>query len=86
MTGKPGSNPLDPLDEGTKTGRPRICSSSGEVALAADSMCQPCVCSDTYLRLTRTPTTLSRSPLRGHHSTHFLEARFWTVSSLSSGW
>src|SRR5260370_39433322 len=37
------------LNELTKTGRLRICRSSGEVTLAADSICQPCVCSDTYV-------------------------------------
>jgi hypothetical protein len=41
------------LSEGTKTDRLRICWSSGEVTLAADSICRPCVCSDTYVRLQR---------------------------------
>jgi len=39
------------LDKGTKTCRLRICWSSGEVTLAADSMCQPCGCSYTYLQV-----------------------------------
>src|SRR6516165_5483012 len=34
--------------EPRQTGRLRTCGSSGEVTLAADSICQPCVCSDTY--------------------------------------
>ncbi len=45
MTGQPA---VIRLDEGTKTDRLRVCGSSREVTLAADLICQPCVCSYTY--------------------------------------
>ena len=46
--GQTSSNPPWTKDEGTKTGPPENLLLSGEGTLAADSICQPCVCSDTY--------------------------------------
>jgi len=49
ITSSTGRNRPWTLNEETRTDRLRICWSRGEVPLAADSICQPWVCSDTHL-------------------------------------
>src|SRR5579864_9245200 len=48
IVGNDGQTVSSPPWAGMRTSRLRICRSNGEFTLAANSICQPCACSDTY--------------------------------------